>query len=287
MRNSGLKTFLLFFAVMIVFSFNLPSYAENSCQLQLELIEKQIWGFSYDNENDIERIERIEKQIFGTTSPKNTPDKRIEKINKSLGLETYKEVTSPLSELYVPEKAGEGVEYPQIDRLESLLLGSVHKEENIYSRLERLEKKVFGTKQEGDLSQRTDALKNHVSVNNDANNHGYKDPAPYFGSSYSNQSYTEAYGASDVQLQLAALENLMFKTSYSNEPIPNRLTRLENKIFKRDFAEDDDGIRLSRIQAAATAGKTAKYYDNNKIQKFASTGIQAASILLMILALIL
>ena len=64
MRNSGLKTFLLFFAVMIVFSFNLPSYAENSCQLQLELIEKQIWGFSYDNENDIERIERIEKQIF-------------------------------------------------------------------------------------------------------------------------------------------------------------------------------------------------------------------------------
>ena len=62
---------------MIVFSFNLPSYAENFCQLQLELIEKQICGFSYDIENDIERIERIEKQIFGTTSPKNTPDKRI------------------------------------------------------------------------------------------------------------------------------------------------------------------------------------------------------------------
>ena len=79
----------------------------------------------------------------------------------------------------------------------------------------------------------------------------------------------------------------MFQTSYSNEPIPNRLTRLENKIFKRDFKEDDDGIRLSRIQAAATAGKTAKYYDNNKFQKFASTGMQAASILLMILALIL
>ena len=162
-------------------------------------------------------------------------------------------------------------------------MANVYKEENIYARLERLEKKVFGAKQQGDLSQRTDALKNHVASNDLA----YRDPASYYGSSYTNQSYTDAYSASDVQLQLSALENLMFQTSYSNEPIPNRLTRLENKIFKRDFKEDDDGIRLSRIQAAATAGKTAKYYDNNKFQKFASTGMQAASILLMILALIL
>lgn len=282
MRISGLKI-LSCFAVLIVLFFGVPSFANAPVQSQLEIIEKQVWGFSYDKENDTERIERLEKQIFGTTNPKLTQEKRIEKITKSLGLETYKEVTSPLSDLYVPEKGGEGVEYPQIDRLENILLGNVYKEENIYARLERLEKKVFGAKQQGDLSQRTDALKNHVASNDLA----YRDPASYYGSSYTNQSYTDAYSASDVQLQLSALENLMFQTSYSNEPIPNRLTRLENKIFKRDFKEDDDGIRLSRIQAAATAGKTAKYYDNNKFQKFASTGMQAASILLMILALIL
>ena len=109
MRISGLKI-LSFFAVLIVLFFGVPSIANAPVQSQLEIIEKQVWGFSYDKENDIERIERLEKQIFGTTNPKLTQEKRIVKITKSLGLETYKDATSPLSDLYVPEKEGEGVE---------------------------------------------------------------------------------------------------------------------------------------------------------------------------------
>lgn len=287
-----MKTRIKKFLIIMFFIISLGCcsvFAETSVQNQLTKIENEIWGFSYDSENDLERIERIEKQIFGIPNPKITPDKRIEKITKSLGMETYEEAKSSLSDLYVPEKTGEGVEYPQIDRLESILLGSVYKNENIYIRLERLEKKVFGAKQEGDLSQRTEALKMHANASiteNSSGGNGYK-PQPYFdGYSPSNQ-YSYSSDNADVKLQLAAIENMIFATDFSQEPIQLRLSRLENKIFQRNFVDDDDNTRISRIQAAATANKTAKYYDNNKFQKFAATGLQAASFLLMILAFIL
>ena len=107
---------------------------------------------------------------------------------------------------------------------------------------------------------------------------------------YSVEEYfqpNKTYDTADVKLQLAAIENMIFSTDFSNEPIPLRLNRLENKIFQRDFSEDTEQTRISRLQAAATANRTAKYYDNNKFQKFATTGMQAASFLLMLLAFIL
>lgn len=283
MQKILMKIFMAF-AIIILTGCNF-SYASTPIQEQLTRIETEIWGFNYDNENDLERIERIEKQIFGTPNPKITPDKRVEKISKSLGIETYEEAKSSLSELYVPEKEGQGVEYPQIDRLEGVLLGSVYKNENIYVRLERLEKKVFGAKQEGDLAQRTDALKRHAQI---GLNDSIQPPENNGRSSYTNQTpYNYAHDSEDVKLQLAALENMIFATDFSGEPVQLRLNRLENKIFQRDFQDDMPSDRIARIQAAATASKTAKYYDNNKFQKFAATGLQAASFLLMILAFIL
>lgn len=270
--------FILLFS-MFVLSTNNQCFALD-VKSELQGIETEMWGFSHDNENDIERIERIEKQIFGITNPKLTPEERIKKITNSLGLETRQEAASPLSDLYAAEQAGEGVEYPQVDRMESLILGSVYKSDNIYKRLERLEKKAFGAKQEGELSQRTEALKNHCAMNYYAKGQDTKE-------SYKPDYPDNSYYDSDTRLQISALENMLFQTSYSNEPISQRLNRLEMKIFQRGFADDDDRTRVQRIQAAATAGKTAKYYDNNKFQKFASTGMQAASILLMILAFIL
>ncbi len=256
-------------------------YSITPVQSQLTKIENELWGFSYDKENDAQRIERIEKQIFGIPNPKLTPDKRVEKITKSLGLETYEEAKSSLNDLYVQQEAGEGVEYPQIDALEKTILGKTYAKENIYVRLERLEKKAFGAKQDGELAQRTDALNRYASINLSQNNpQDLYDKAPKgYDSFYSDNS--------DVKLQLAAIENMVFGMDFSQEPVQLRLSRLENKIFQRNFSDDEDLTRISRIQAAATANKTAKYYDNNKFQKFAATGLQAASLLLMILAFIL
>lgn len=281
MLKESLKKFLLIILVMTALAFcSNACFADTPIQTQLSKIENEIWGFDYHDESDAVRIERVEKQVFGVANPKLTPEKRVDKITKSLGLETYEEARSSLSDLYVMEQAGAGAEYPQIDQLEGAILGSVYKDENIYKRLERLEKKVFGAKQEGELAQRTEALKKHSLATTSTNN------APFYTQKDSN-NYGYNTEGEDVKLQLAALENMIFATDFSQEPVPLRLNRLENKIFQRNFLDDEIQTRVSRIQAAATANKTAKYYDSNKFQKFAATGLQAASFLLMILAFIL
>lgn len=278
------KVLIIFFIATILFlNGSSSSFALSAIQEQLTRIENEVWGFSYDNESDLERTQRLEKQIFGKAETTTDIQKRIDKLTKTLGIETLQEAKSSLSDLYVGEKAGPNVEYPQIDMLENQLLGSVYKTDNINTRLERLEKKVFGAKQEGDLSIRTDNLKRHA-INSVAGSSSVNTvPRSSYGGYQANrQMYDD-----EIKFQLTALENAIFSSDFSQEPVPLRLVRLENKIFQRDFRDDDIQTRISRIQAAATAGKTAKYYDGNKFQKFASTGIQAASFLLMILAFIL
>lgn len=277
--------FLIVLILMFTVNFG-TAFADEPLKMQLTKIETEVWGFSYDNESELERIERVEKQIFGTTNPKITPDKRVEKITKALGLETYQEANSSLSDLYVAEEAKEGVEYPQIDKLESALLGITHKSDSIYVRLERLEKKAFGAKQEGDLGQRSENLQRHYSSILTENTGGAPQQNSYYDS-LSQQNYNYEGNSPDIKLQISALENMIFATDFSQDPVPLRLNRLENRIFQRDFSDDDNASRIARIQAASTAKKTAKYYDNNKFQKFAATGMQAASFILMILAFIL
>lgn len=283
MLNYFKKISIIFFIAVLFFVNGMNcSYAAANTKEQLTRIEKEVWGFSYDNESDLDRTQRLEKQVFGKAD--TTPDiqKRVDKLTKTLGIETLEEAKSSLSDLYVGEKAGPNVEYPQIDLLENQLLGSVYKTDDINKRLERLEKKVFGAKQEGDLSIRTENLKRHTRVSSNDN------PLDSMArNNYNNYQNNRQMQDDEIKFQLAALENAIFSTDFSQEPIPLRLVRLENKIFQRDFRGEDVQTRISRIQAAATAGKTAKYYDGNKFQKFASTGIQAASFLLMILAFIL
>ena len=67
----------------------------------------------------------------------------------------------------------------------------------------------------------------------------------------------------------------------------SEIFNVQTEIFQRDFSSDDEYLRLQRLQAAANAQQTAKLYEANKIQKYASTGMQIGSIILMILALIL
>ena len=97
----------------------------------------------------------------------------------------------------------------------------------------------------------------------------------------------DRYENSDIHIQLAGLETVLFSKTFSQDPIGLRLNRLERKIFQRDFSSDEEYIRIQRLQAAANAQQTAKLYEANKIQKYTSTGLQIGSIILMILALIL
>ena len=183
----------------------------------------------------------------------------------------------------------EQVNYPQIDTLEYQIFNSTYQKENIYKRLERLEKKIFGSTQDGDLALRTDRLKAYIKKDTIATNPNYYYEQPY-NSTTDIETYMGSqnkYENSDIFIQLAGLETTLFSKTYSQDPVGLRLNRLERKIFQRDFAQDDDYLRIQRLQAAANAQQTAKLYEANKLQKFTSTGMQIGSIILMILALIL
>ncbi len=320
--NNLILTLFLVIALMVPAAF---AANEEPVKEQLTKIETTLWDLNYPEDADEVRLKRIEEEVFGTSESKTkiSLQERIDKLNSALGLESLAEAKAPISELYKDEAAG--INYPAVDMLELQLLGKNHKSENIYKRLERLEDKVFGKAQKGDLAQRTDSLKAKISMmkpsstlpsyqsgeyyRQTAPSNGSFGNSPYtYGDEYTeedviakarsdaknrsrqpkyNYDYNNNYGGSDMALQIAGLENSLFGQTYSYDPMAVRLNRLERRIFQRDFASDDEYSRISRLQAASTAKKTAKYYDGNKFQKFASTGMQIGTFVLMILALIL
>lgn len=295
-------------------------YAAEPVEEQIAKIETSLYGLNYPNDTEEARLKRIEEEVLGAASTKGSIQDRINKLNSALGLESLAEAKAPISELYKDE--ADGINYPVVDMIELQLLGKNYKSENIYKRLERLEGKVFGGAQKGDLAQRTDSLKAKISMMKPSSSlpsyqtgEYYRPTSPsdstapytYGQGGYTEEdiiakarsdakqrsnrpnydSYEYSYGGSDTALQIAGLENSLFRQTYSYDPMPVRLNRLERRIFQRDFATDDEYSRIARLQAAATAKKTAKYYDGNKFQKFAATGMQLGTFVLMILALIL
>ena len=269
-------------------NFNIHSFGADATIEQISKMEQVIWGFSYSKDDTARRLSRIENNVFGTVNSKLTTKDRIKKLNESLGLESYEDSLKQAYEIDQTEVSG--VNYPQIDALEYQMFLTTYEKENIYKRIERLEKKIFGSTQDGNLSTRTDKLKAYVKKDTQlAQNPNYyierpyqqtDDIQPYMGSQ-------NKYDNSDIYIQLAGLETTLFSKTYSQDPVGLRLNRLERKIFSRDFSSDDEFLRIQRLQAAANAQQTAKIYEANKIQKITSTGMQIGSILLMILALIL
>ncbi len=274
------------FIIFLLLNFNIAVFA-NADVAQIAKMEQVIWGFEYSKDDISKRLSRIENNVLGVVNSKLSTQQRIKKLNEAIGLESYEDSLKQAYELDSTEVAG--VNYPQIDSLEYQMFLTTYEKENIYKRLERLEKKLFGSTQDGNLASRTDRLKAYLRQDAVAQNPNYhierpysqtQDIEPYMGSQ-------NKYENSDMYIQLAGLETVLFSKTYSQDPVGLRLNRLERKIFQRDFSSDDDYLRIQRLQAAANAQQTAKIYEANKIQKITSTGMQLGSLLLMILALIL
>lgn len=284
-----IKKNIIFIITFIILSFNLPLHAEDNNIMQLKEIETSIWGFPYEKDTTQKRLSRIESNIFGSVNSNQSIENRIKKINEAMGFENIEDKTKEAYEIDKTDTMA-SMEYPQIDTLEIQMFQKTYPSENIYKRLERLEKKIFGSSQDGSLASRTDRLKGYIKEDAiSKHNPDHYNQKPYSPTQDMEQymGSQNKYENSDIHIQIAGLENTIFSKTYSQDPVGLRLNRLERKIFQRDFSSDDDYLRLQRLQAAANAQQTAKLYEANKIQKYASTGIQLGSIILMILALIL
>ena len=306
--------------LFLVCVFFTPSYSATVSYNKLSAIEKQLFGYEYKNDAESRRLDRIETYLYSKTYTTSSAS-RLEKIAKDIGFVDKTEVISNAAnktntiasnsqkpQLSEPEDPT--VEYPIVDKIESKVFNKKFNGENIYRRLDRLELKVYGNKVDDSLSNRVNKLR--ISVMNDNLNDdfitGAASPSdnyydtipsryddddsaitqklPADNSKY-NYSSPNVSRSNVINSELSVIEQKMFNQSFANDDMDKRLSRVELQIFKRNFAKDAPSTRLQRISAVNSAQKTSKMYDNNKMMRNWSTGVQVGSIILMILAMIL
>ena len=222
-----IKNSLIIALFFVFLSLNAPIFAQNPINIQLSKIENSIWGFEYAKDDTQKRLSRIENNVFGNVNSKLSTEQRIKKLNEAMGFESFEDSQKQAYEIDKSEVAG--INYPQIDKLEYQMFNSTYENEHIYKRLDRLETKIFGSTQDGNLASRTDRLKAYIKQDVVAQNPNYhyqqaysptQDVETYMGSQ-------NKYENSDVFIQLAGLETVLFSKTYSQDPVGLRLNRLE------------------------------------------------------------
>ena len=154
-----MKKIVRAFSVLVVVLCSFSSVMADELT-NLSIIEKDLFGVEYKNEDGTKRLNRIEKHIFGGT--KTGPSaKRIQDIADASGISFMPKKTAEEKRIAAAdfEKEDTSVNYPVIDLMENKVFNKNFNGENVYKRVARLEQKAFGKSSEGELSTRTDKLK--------------------------------------------------------------------------------------------------------------------------------
>ena len=284
--------------ILLLFTINIDVNAQISIQDNITAIENTLFGYDYHGETDEKRVERIEKNIYGQKKSGDLA-KRVENIKNDSGLTFSKQPsiennssskTLTRKDDDIPElKEDATVEYLIVDKMEEEIFKTTYKNENIYSRLNRLEKSVFNKTSDEDLNSRVDKLASVIRPKKarkmyQQNNYGYS--SDDLDAYYNNNGF-EPVNDQSIPFQLSALEEDLLRNSYNNDNTSNRLSRLEQKLFNRTFVSDSDVTRLQRIMVAYDAKKNSYKYENNRKMQNMATMSQIGGILLMILAILL
>lgn len=126
-------------------------YRADSCNMydNLSGLEKQVYGKKYDSDDISSRLERLENSLYGTKSE----GPFIERINRLENtINVTKSQTSGIKQQVI------------LELLENRYFGVIYKEENIESRLSRLEKTVSGMPFIGSVDFRFDNLVQKVPL---------------------------------------------------------------------------------------------------------------------------
>lgn len=313
-----MKKICILVCTICVFISAAVSVTPNSAKLTN--IEKQLFGYEFQNDSEINRTVRIEEYLYGKASS-NSLDARLNKISSDIGLpldankiatkntDSSNKNLKTASKSMVYEKEDSSVQYPIVDKIESRVFGRSFHGENIYARLDRLDKKVFNSTSNDNLSNRVNKLRLAVldsdnslddiatesidplsdSYPNSLNDNQTMDDITSSKTAKNNFTYKSPSTSKNdyLNMELTATEETVLHQSFQSDSIDERLDRLEARIFKRSFPKDTDSTRIQRISAATVAHKTSQAYDNNKLMKNLNTGFQIGGILFMILAMIL
>lgn len=141
-------------------------------------LELRLFSHRYDAEPLLQRLARIETTIYGEPRPQLSNEQRIAALEKvfaqqraPLAEEETKpppaksaaaSPTAPTEPENAPKKREEESSYPVLTAIEQKVLGKVFEDEDISARLNRVEGKVYGHRQQGTLMDRMDGLRLRV-----------------------------------------------------------------------------------------------------------------------------
>lgn len=105
-------------------------------------IEHSLYGRSFENQNLSSRLSRIERSLFTTTYPNSSDSQRIDNIISNFNqLNKYPNISKNV-----------------LSRIETKVLNQNFPQNNPETRIERLEQRIFGAVQSGDIDSRYEAL---------------------------------------------------------------------------------------------------------------------------------
>lgn len=275
--------FIRAFLILIIslFSFSVLKTEALTDNSFISTAEKRLFSTEYKNDTTVNRLNRIELIIFGHKKA-GTEQQRIQAIKNVLGsLEPKKSknpaINTPIKVIKPTQniKPSPMENYPVIDEIEKKILNKNFLNDNVYSRLDRLEIAIFNHKFSEPLNVRTERLRATV--------HGMKDLQEQKSS-----STVPALSLNDENIKsiLTRLEKETFKTSYEVEPVESRVARLENSVFNEISPEDNIEDRVNRLAAVISAQPSNELYkDMSKLRQYqtATQQLTAAALLIMLI----
>lgn len=272
-----MKNIVLLIAVFLLLN---PAFsvAQTQTQATLGKIEDSLYGFQYNEENDLTRLSRLENTVYGKISNKSQAE-RLAKLSKDISADSIGKEIEPVEDTfaensdYIEEEpvAASDVTYPAVDELEQKVFKQTYPKQDIKTRLSNLEKKTFNKTYTDDLSTRVDRLKAEIKPQSlmdnrvaQSSNVFYDDDVPpiqqdFYLNKYvsPNQFDYEAYN--DMNNRRGGFyddpynspyhqDSYSSQPSYSSSPKKVSLSTIEKKLLKHNYAQDSMENRLSRLE---------------------------------------
>ena len=250
------KIFLILFFLILCFS--APVYAMSQTEY-VSALENRLFGVTYDNQNINNRIDRIEKQIYDNVYA-GTPEERLSKIDKIYPQSDFEYQPQTSNEYsygdeYYEEAPAQADynNYPIVSKIEQTIYQKDYSGEDIYKRLSRLEKELYGQEKTNlSLQERVENLKSVLPKKERrmAGNR-FEFSGFGFGSNSSDGSYYDSGSA------ISELEKGTFRKTFEFDDTDKRLNRLEHYYFGQTSEGQSDDDRITRLASVLMSEKNS------------------------------
>lgn len=185
----------------------------------------------------------------------------------------------------------------KLSEIENYLIGYSNPNLSQNVRIEKIEKEAYGLVKSGDIKTRIDTLYNDLELatkkssdkktfDEDENKISENNVKDEVYKQENSQNNSKKYNKKNNK-KLSKYEKSLFNQDFTNLSDEQRVSQLEQSIFGRQFNDENLDARIERIVTVQKAQKSNSVYNENKFQKYLSTGVQVASIVLLILAMVL